>query len=76
MPMMKAKNRLDVVAGGKYKEGADGKLAKSDDADRGDAQGDENEKAENLDESDRGDAQGDENESGRKKRRKKKPRKD
>jgi hypothetical protein len=44
MPMMKAANRLDVTEGGKYKAGAGGKLGKSDELDRADAQGDENER--------------------------------
>jgi hypothetical protein len=43
MPMMKVTNRLDVAEGGKYKEGAGGKLGKSDDVDRADSRGDENE---------------------------------
>jgi hypothetical protein len=75
MPMMKAKNRLDVGAGGKYAEGADGKLEKKSESDRGDAQRDENEKQKSHDEADRGDAHGDENENGGKKRSKVKPRK-
>ncbi len=42
MPMMKPTNRLDVSEGGKYKEAASGKLGKSDEVDRADARGDEN----------------------------------
>ena len=69
MPMIKVTNRLDVTAGGKYKEGASGKLGKSDDVDRADAQGAESE--------DDGNARGkkkprkDEGEEDRKTRRKK-----
>ncbi len=43
MPMIKVTNRLDLAAGGKYKEGASGKLGKTEDVDRSDAQGDERE---------------------------------
>ena len=43
MPMMKVTSRLDVTEGGKYKESAGGKLGKSDEVDRDNAQGDENE---------------------------------
>jgi hypothetical protein len=39
MPLMKVTNRLDLTAGSKYKEGASGKLGKSDEVDRADAQG-------------------------------------
>ena len=76
MPMMKAKNRLDVGAGGKYAVGADGKLEKKNESDRGDVQRDEDEKQKSHDEADRGDAHGDDNENGGKKRSKVKPRKD
>jgi hypothetical protein len=37
MPLMNVTNRLDVAAGSKYKEGASGKLGKSDEVDRADA---------------------------------------
>jgi hypothetical protein len=40
MPMMKVTNRLDVTEGSKYKAGAGGKLGKSDEVDRADAQTD------------------------------------
>jgi hypothetical protein len=43
MPMMKVTNRLDVVEGGKYKQGASGKLGKSDEVDRNDAREEESE---------------------------------
>lgn len=43
MPMMKITSRLDVSEGGKYKEGASGKLGKGDEVDREDAQRDESE---------------------------------
>jgi hypothetical protein len=61
MPMMKVTNRLDLTQGSKYKEGASGKLGKSDEVDRADAQVD---------------APPDESESEGKKRSKKKPRQD
>ena len=37
MPMMKITSRLDLTAGSKYKEGASGKMGKSEDVDRHDA---------------------------------------
>jgi hypothetical protein len=40
MPVMKVTNRLDVTEGSKYKTGASGKLGKSDEVDRADAQAD------------------------------------
>jgi hypothetical protein len=69
MPMMKVTNRLDVLEGGKYKEGAGGKLGKSDDVDRADAQGDEGEDAGNARSKKK--PRKDEDEDGRKTRRKK-----
>jgi hypothetical protein len=38
MPLMKVTNRLDLTEGSKYKTGASGKLGKSDEVDRADAQ--------------------------------------
>ena len=40
MPLMKVTNRLDLTEGSKYKMGANGKLGKSDEVDRADAQAD------------------------------------